>query len=89
MTKTRKQRDQEERVARQQRMLAAALGNKVICEACGATLETFDNACSAELDVWCDGFLCIELVLYPDERNAGDCSPDQIARCRAIIEAPK
>lgn len=84
MTKTKTQRTREERIAAVER----ALGNKVICVACGATLETFDRVCSADLDAWCDGFVCIELVQYPDAGNTDGCPPEQIARCRAIIAAP-
>lgn len=84
MTKTKAQRAQEERIASVQR----ALGNKVICATCGATLDTFDRVCSADLDVMCDGFVCIELVQYPDAGNADGCPPDQLARCRAVVAAP-
>ena len=85
MTKTKAQRAREEQIA----TVTRALGSKVICEACGATLETFDRVCSADLDALCDGFVCIELVQYPDAGNTDGCPPEQIARCRAIVTAPR
>lgn len=59
----------------------------VICGQCGATLATFDEKCSADLDVVCDGFVCIELDAYPDGRNLVACDPDQVDRCRKIVES--
>ncbi len=39
----------------------AALGDgRVICAACGATLDTFAAGCTADLDVACEGFRRIE-----------------------------
>lgn len=35
-------------------------GRKEICERCGATLETFADTCSADLDDACPGFLAID-----------------------------
>ncbi len=47
-----------ERQARERFIALACPG--VICGKCGATLETFDNVCSAALDEQCPGFLAIE-----------------------------
>lgn len=64
-----------------------ALAGKVICTTCGATLLTMNDACSVPLDVLCDGFVSIELAMYPDGRNLPANAPaDQVARCRAIVE---
>ena len=38
----------------------AALAGKVICDRCGATLETYAEACTAELSERCPGFEAIE-----------------------------
>jgi ribosomal protein L40E len=43
----------------------AALGNKVICNRCGATLETYGDKCSADLAEACEGFRAIEEVRMP------------------------
>jgi len=59
----------------------------VICQACGATLMSFDEKCTADLDVMCDGFVCIELDAYPDGRNLVACDPEQVERCRKVVEA--
>ena len=37
-----------------------SLGDSVICGNCGATLETFADACTAGLSEPCPGFLAIE-----------------------------
>jgi hypothetical protein len=37
-----------------------ALGGRVICTRCSATLETFSEVCSADLSEACPGFLAIE-----------------------------
>jgi hypothetical protein len=39
--------------------IAAALPG-VICQLCGATLSTFADACSVQLDVACPGFLALD-----------------------------
>lgn len=39
----------------------AALGDgRVICDRCGATLETYADKCTADLDARCPGFEAIE-----------------------------
>lgn len=39
----------------------AALGDgRVICTTCGATLVTYGQRCTSDLDVACHGFLSIE-----------------------------
>lgn len=48
---------------RRQQGVAERLGTGVICPTCGATLETYDEACSAPLDEACPGFLAIEGAL--------------------------
>ena len=36
------------------------LGESVICQRCGATLETFADACQTDLSEMCEGFQTIE-----------------------------
>jgi len=36
------------------------LGSAIICDRCGATLDTFNEACTADLDDACPGFNAIE-----------------------------
>ncbi len=36
------------------------LGNRVICERCGATMQTYADACTADLGDACPGFVAIE-----------------------------
>lgn len=38
------------------------LGSSVICTRCGATLDTYADACSADLADPCPGFMTIENV---------------------------
>lgn len=62
------------------------LAGKVIC-GCGARFEDFDDKCSVDLEVICDGFVRIELALYPDGKTLeGIAAPDQIERCRKPVE---
>ncbi len=54
--------------------LKAVFGDREICDRCGATLDTyvFTEACSADLDDHCPGFIAIEAALKPtgdDRRN--------------------
>jgi hypothetical protein len=49
--------------------VAAALGDKVICERCGATFKTYNDACSADLLDPCPGFLTVDAVQVPIERE--------------------
>lgn len=53
--------------------VAADLGDKVICGRCGATLDTFADQCSADLDDPCPGFVAIDEAKkrahqFPDSR---------------------
>lgn len=58
---------------RRRRAVAAgvqqALGDKVICTTCGATLATYADKCSAPLDRPCEGFEAIEEVRNPIVRR--------------------
>lgn len=64
------------------------LVNKVICDQCGCTLETFGAKCVADLAEWCPGFLTIELCYYPDARNVPpNLNPALVTRAREIIAA--
>lgn len=47
------------------------LGKGVICDQCGATLDTFAEDCDAELDDPCPGFKAIEEVKAEFYRRAG------------------
>lgn len=49
--------------------VAASLGDKVICDRCGATFKTMNDVCSAELLDPCPGFLAIDEVQVPIERE--------------------
>lgn len=42
------------------------LGDAVICQRCGATLATYAEICSADLDDPCPGFLAIERARLPE-----------------------
>lgn len=84
MTKTRKQRDLEEMAARYSEA-AARLGDRFICH-CGASRDTFDDVCPEDLATVCDGFVSLELAVYPDGRTVeGIATPEQIDRCRRRI----
>lgn len=49
--------------------VAAALGDETICDRCGATFKTMNDVCTAELLNPCPGFLRIEEVQVPIERE--------------------
>jgi hypothetical protein len=49
--------------------VAAALGDEIICERCGATFKTMNDACSADLLDPCPGFLRIDAVQVPIEHE--------------------
>jgi len=49
--------------------VAAVLGEEVICNRCGATYRTMNNACTAEILDPCPGFLRIDEVQVPIERE--------------------
>lgn len=88
MTKTRKQQQREiaaREMAEMTARLEAALGGKVICEKCGATLDDVADVCSAPLSELCDGFVVIEIAKHPRGNAITEmCPEEQIARCRAI-----
>jgi hypothetical protein len=48
----------------------AHLGDKVICQRCGATLATYADLCNVSLDTPCEGFLLIEGVRLHIRRRA-------------------
>lgn len=39
------------------------LGGDVICDRCGATLDTFAEACTAGLDDPCPGFMAVDAAV--------------------------
>lgn len=45
--------------ARQQ-FVERELGDRVLCNDCGATLQTYADRCLAALNEWCPGFEAIE-----------------------------
>ena len=49
--------------------VAAVLGEETICARCGATYKTMNDACTAELLDQCPGFLRIDAVQVPIERE--------------------
>lgn len=49
--------------------VTAALGDRIICNRCGATFKTMNETCSAELLDPCPGFLTIDEVQVPIERE--------------------
>lgn len=49
--------------------VTAALGDKVICDRCGATFKTMNEACTADLLDPCPGFLAVDAVQVPIERE--------------------
>jgi hypothetical protein len=49
-----------ENLKQEQAFVAAKLGTGRICDRCGASLKTFADDCSAELDDPCPGFLAID-----------------------------
>lgn len=49
--------------------VAAALGEGKICDRCGATYKTMNEACTADLLNKCPGFLAIDAVQVPIERE--------------------
>lgn len=62
MTKTRSQKARE-RGIEARRIVDEKLADVLICQRCGATGKTYGDACSADLDDWCDGFDRIETEL--------------------------
>ena len=63
--------------ARNLKELEQAIGDRVICSRCGATLDTYAEACTAALDERCPGLEAIECAPSPDrsKREHGDASP--------------
>lgn len=49
--------------------VTAALGDEVICDRCGATFKTMNEACTADLLDPCPGFLRVDAVQMPIERE--------------------
>lgn len=49
-------------ILKQQDAVERALGTDVICYLCGATLATYEGACSAQFGWRCPGFIRIETV---------------------------
>jgi hypothetical protein len=48
----------------------AQLGDRIICQRCGAKLATYPDLCNVPLDVPCEGFLLIEGVRLHIRRQA-------------------
>lgn len=44
----------------ERKFMEHAFGDSVICKRCEVTLETFADACTADLSEACQGFLAIE-----------------------------
>lgn len=51
------------------RRVTAILGDEVICDRCGATIKTMNNACTADLLDPCPGFQRVDEVQVPIERE--------------------
>lgn len=49
--------------------VTAILGDEMICDRCGATFKTMNEACTADLLDPCPGFLRIDTVQVPIERE--------------------
>jgi len=49
--------------------VGAILGESVICDRCGATYKTMNDVCSADLLDPCQGFVRIDEVQVPIERE--------------------
>jgi hypothetical protein len=49
--------------------VTAALGDEVICNRCGATFKTMNGTCTADLLDPCPGFLRVDEVQVPIERE--------------------
>lgn len=47
------------------------LGNRVICNRCGATYATYADKCDAALDVRCPGFNVVDRVQMDAEKEVG------------------
>lgn len=49
--------------------VAVALGDETICDRCGATFKTMNDTCTADLLEPCPGFLRIDEVQVPIDRE--------------------
>jgi ribosomal protein L40E len=56
---------------RVQEIVRAEFGERVICSQCGATLATYADKCSVDLDVRCPGFNAVDLVQCRAEKEVG------------------
>lgn len=63
--RTRELRERVDALVRQR------IGARVICGRCGATLATYADKCSADLDERCPGFNAIDLVQSRAEQEVG------------------
>jgi ribosomal protein L40E len=61
-------RELRERV---QQIVRAEFGGRVICTRCRATLSTYADKCSADLDERCPGFNAVDLVQCRAEKEVG------------------
>jgi ribosomal protein L40E len=52
-------------------MVERKLAGKVICARCGATIKTYADKCSADLDERCPGFEAVDIVQMAAEREVG------------------
>lgn len=62
-------RDAQHKRAEVHERVSAVLGDSVICSRCGATFKTMNDACTADLLDPCPGFLRIDEVQKPIERE--------------------
>lgn len=60
---------QSEKRAMVRERVAAALGDATICDRCGATFKTMNEACTADILDPCPGFLKVDEVQVPIERE--------------------
>ena len=53
-------REESEMTEEERTRVETRLGDQVICQGCGATLDTYAERCDAPLDVRCEGFRTVE-----------------------------
>lgn len=49
-----------QRLLEERAFVERSLGDSIICRDCGATLSTYAERCSSDLQEMCDGFIAIE-----------------------------
>ena len=60
MSRARKRRRAEEARRRVLEAVEQRLGGRPICDRCGATIQTYAEVCTADIDLRCPGFEAIE-----------------------------